>query len=118
MRCAIKMTELKNILYLSLPDNMLGLEDARMLSTLLMKNTPLRNLNLSKNSLDADCAALLANSLISNSKLQLLDVSENIIGDLGVFILLTPIIRKELQAQSIIDKKTPIIPEKDITIGT
>ena len=118
MRCAIKMTELKNILYLSLPDNMLGLEDSRMLSDLLMKNTPLRNLNLSKNSLDADCAALLANSLIYNSELQLLDVSENIIGDLGVFILLTPIIRKELQAQSITDKKTPIIPEKDITIGT
>ena len=69
MRCAIKMTELKNILYLSLPDNMLGLEDARMLSDLLMKNTPLRNLNLSTNSLDADCAALLANSLIYNSNL-------------------------------------------------
>ena len=77
MRCAIKMTELKNILYLSLPDNMLGLEDARMLSDLLMKNTPLRNLNLSNNSLDADCAALIANSLIYNSNLKLLDVSEN-----------------------------------------
>ena len=49
MRCAIKMTELKSILYLSLPDNMLGLEDTRMLSDLLIKNTPLRNLNLSKN---------------------------------------------------------------------
>lgn len=96
MRCAIKMTELKNILYLSLPDNMLGLEDARMLSDLLMKNTPLRNLNLSQNSLDADCAALISNSLIYNSNLKLLDVSENCIGDLGVFILLTPIIRKEL----------------------
>ena len=96
MRCAIKMTELKNILYLSLPDNMLGIEETRMLSDLLMKNTPLRNLNLSKNSLDADCAALISNSLIYNSNLKLLDVSENCIGDLGVFILLTPIIRKEL----------------------
>ena len=69
MRCAIKMTELRDILYLSLPDNLLGLEDTRMLSDLLMKNTPLRNLNLSTNSLDADCAALLANSLIYNSNL-------------------------------------------------
>ena len=96
MRCAIKMTELKNIMYLSLPDNMLGLEDARMLSDLLMKNTPLRNLNLSKNSLDADCAALLANSLIYNSNLKFLDVSHNMIGDLGVHIILRPLIRKEL----------------------
>ena len=96
MRCAIKMTELKDILYLSLPDNMLGLEDARMLSDLLIKNTPLRKLNLSRNSLDADCAALLANSLIYNSNLQFLDVSHNRIGDLGIFILLTPLIRKEL----------------------
>ena len=112
------MTELKDILYLSLPDNMLGLEDARMLSDLLMKNTPLRNLNLSQNSLDADCAALLANSLIYNSNLQLLDVSDNMIGDLGVFILLTPIIRKELQAESITDKKTPVIPEKDLKLSS
>ena len=94
MRCAIKMTELRDILYLSLPDNMLGLEDARMLSDLLIKNTPLRNLNLSKNSLDADCAALLANSLIYNCHLEVLDVSSNIIGDLGVNLLLTPVIRK------------------------
>ena len=118
MRCAIKMTELKNIMYLSLPDNMLGLEDARMLSDLLIKNTPLRNLNLSKNSLDADCAALLANSLIYNSNLKFLDVSHNMIGDLGVFIILMPLIRKELQASSITEKKTPIIPEKELKIGS
>ena len=117
MRCAIKMTELKNILFLSLPDNMLALEDARMLSDLLIKNTPLRNLNLSKNSLDADCAALLANSLIYNSNLQFLDVSNNMIGDLGVFILLAPLIRKELQLNSITGKKTPVIPEKELKIG-
>ena len=41
MRCAIKTTELKNIILLSLPDNMLGLEDARMLSEMIKKNTPL-----------------------------------------------------------------------------
>ena len=112
------MTELKNIMYLSLPDNMLGLEDARMLSDLLMKNTPLRNLNLSKNSLDADCAALLANSLIYNSNLKFLDVSHNMIGDLGVHIILRPLIRKELQALSITEKKTPVIPEKELKIGS
>ena len=32
MRCAIKMAQLHNILFLSLPDNMLALEDARMLA--------------------------------------------------------------------------------------
>jgi hypothetical protein len=47
MRCAIKMTELQNILHLSLPDNMLCLEDARMLCEMISKNTPLRTLNLS-----------------------------------------------------------------------
>lgn len=47
MRNAIKMTELRNIMYLSLPDNMLGLEDARMLSDLLIKNTPLQKLDIS-----------------------------------------------------------------------
>ena len=94
MRCALKMTELRNIVHLSLPDNMLGLEEARMLCELLMKNTPLRQLDLSQNSLDADCAALIANALIYNDQLQVLDVSSNILGDLGVYELLTPLIRK------------------------
>ena len=49
MRCAIKTSELKNILILSLPDNMLGLEDARMLSEMIKKNTPLKVLNLNQN---------------------------------------------------------------------
>ena len=75
MRCAIKMTEIRNIVHLSLPDNMLGLEDARMLSDLLITNTPLQKLDLSQNSLDADCADLIANALIYNSNLQVLDVS-------------------------------------------
>lgn len=75
MRCAIKMTELKNILVLSLPDNMLGLEDARMIAALINKNTNLRTLNLSKNSLNADCAALLANALIYNDNLKELNVN-------------------------------------------
>ena len=49
MRCAIKMAQLHNITYLSLPDNMLALEDARMISDLIKRNTPLRKLNLSTN---------------------------------------------------------------------
>jgi len=47
MRCAIKMTELQNILHLSLRDNMLCLEDARMLCEMITKNTQLKVLNLS-----------------------------------------------------------------------
>ena len=69
MRCAIKMAQLHNILHLSLPDNMLALEDARMIADLIKRNTPLRKLNLSTNQLDADCAALIANSLIYNTNL-------------------------------------------------
>lgn len=49
MRCAIKMSELNDIVHLSLPDNMLQLEDARMIADLLKKNTPLRHLNLAEN---------------------------------------------------------------------
>ena len=69
MRCAIKMTQIHNILHLSLPDNMLALEDTRMIADLVKRNTPLRRLNLQTNQLDADCAALIANALIYNSKL-------------------------------------------------
>ena len=109
MRCAIKMAQLHNIVHLSLPDNMLALEDARMLADLLKRNTPLRKLNLSTNQLDADCAALISNSLIYNNNLQLLDLSQNLLGDLGVYLLLTPIIRKQLQVKSIVNLTTPLI---------
>ena len=112
MRCAIKMAQLHDILYLSLPDNMLALEDTRMIADLIKKNTPLRKLNLSSNQLDADCAALIANSLIYNKTLRLLDVSKNLLGDLGIYLLLTPLVRKHLQERSIVGKSTPIIREK------
>ena len=46
MRCAIKMAQIHNILHLSLPDNMLALEDSRMIADLIKRNTPLRKLNL------------------------------------------------------------------------
>jgi len=112
MRCAIKMAQLHNILILSLPDNMLALEDARMLADLIKRNTPLKKLNLKTNQLDADCAALLANALIYNDHLQVLDVSGNQLGDLGAYFLLTPLIRKNLQDKAIVGKITPIIREK------
>ena len=84
-------------MHLSLPDNMLALEDARMIADLIKRDTPLRKLNLSTNQLDADCAALISNSLIYNKNLQLLDISKNLLGDFGVYLLLTPLIRKNLQ---------------------
>jgi hypothetical protein len=48
---------------------MLGLEDARMLSEMLRKDSPLKILNLRQNQLDADCAVLIANSLLHNKNL-------------------------------------------------
>ena len=75
---------------------MLALEDARMIADLIKRDTPLRKLNLSTNQLDADCAALISNSLIYNKNLQLLDISKNLLGDFGVYLLLTPLIRKNL----------------------
>lgn len=94
MRCAIKMTELQNIMHLSLPDNMLGLEDARMLADMISKNTPLKTLNLSQNDLDANCAALIANALVYNSNITVINVRDNRLGDLGVQLLIAPLIRK------------------------
>jgi len=112
MRCAIKMAQLHNILFLSLPDNMLALEDARMLAQLLKRNTPLRKLNLRDNQLDADCATLIANSLLYNDKLEVLDMSKNCLGDLGIFFLLTPLIRKSLIQIQIVSKSVPMLREK------
>ena len=118
MRCATKMAQLHNILHLSLPDNMLALEDARMIANLIKLNTPLRKLNLSTNQLDADCAALIANSLVYNRNLQYLDISKNTLGDLGVYLLLQPLIRQKLQDDGIVSKKyTPILREKDVAQG-
>lgn len=116
MRCAIKMTELQNILHLSLPDNMLCLEDARMLCEMISKNTPLRTLNLSQNELDADCAALLANALVYNSNLRVLNVRDNRLGDLGVNLLVAPLIRKQLQLKDICSKQIPVFNSINIKL--
>jgi hypothetical protein len=63
MRCAIKSVELLKIIHLSLPDNMLGLEEAKMIAAMIKLNPPLRTLNLENNNLDAQCGKLLANVL-------------------------------------------------------
>jgi hypothetical protein len=46
MRCAIKSVELLKITHLSLPDNMLGFEEAKMLAAMIKMDPPLRILNL------------------------------------------------------------------------
>lgn len=53
MRCAIKSVELLKITHLSLPDNMLGFEEAKMLAAMIKMNPPLKTLNLEINNLDA-----------------------------------------------------------------
>lgn len=69
MRCAIKSVELCRIRHLSLPDNMLGLDAARMLAKMIKVNPPLTSLNLTKNNLDSDCAKLIGEALESNDNL-------------------------------------------------
>ena len=39
------------------------------------------------------------------------------LGDLGVYLLLTPLIRKHLQEQDIVSKVTPTIGENDLIQG-
>jgi hypothetical protein len=46
MRCAIKSVELLKITHLSLPDNMLGFEESKMLAAMIKMNPPLKILNL------------------------------------------------------------------------
>lgn len=116
MRCAIKMTELQNIMHLSLPDNMLGLEDARMLADMISKNTPLKTLNLSQNDLDANCAALIANALVYNSNITVINVRDNRLGDLGVQLLIAPLIRKQLQLKEICFKEVPVFSDLNIKL--
>lgn len=60
---------------------------------------------------------MISNSLIYNDNLQLLDVSSNVLGDLGVYLLLTPIIRKQLQAKNIVGLKTPVIRDQELIQG-
>jgi Ran GTPase-activating protein (RanGAP) involved in mRNA processing and transport len=69
IRCGIKSVELLDILHLSLPDNMLGLNEAMMLGKMLEKNPSLKSLNLHKNKLNYECAEYLGKALAKNSNL-------------------------------------------------
>ena len=53
IRCATKSVELLKIQHLSLPDNMIGLQEAIMLTEMIKMNPPLKSLNLEQNNLDA-----------------------------------------------------------------
>jgi Ran GTPase-activating protein (RanGAP) involved in mRNA processing and transport len=92
MRCAIKTSLLLNVLHLSLPDNLLGHSDVKIIANMIKKNPHLRILNLSKNNFDSECASLLGDSLIDNTRLKSLDLEYNRLGDLGVRNLLYPLI--------------------------
>lgn len=93
MRCAIKSVELLKIRHLSLPDNMIGFEEAKMIASMIKMNPPLRTLNLEMNNLDAECAKLIAEALKFNSNLAILNISSNKLADLGVTFLLRPLIK-------------------------
>jgi hypothetical protein len=88
MRCAVKTTQLLDILHLSLPDNLLSFADAELIAGMLRKNTSLRILNLSHNNFDANAGRIIGDSFLYNDHLQSLDMSYNRLGDQGVRNLL------------------------------
>jgi hypothetical protein len=93
---------------------MLGLEDARMLGQMLRRNSPLQILNLSQNQLDANCAALIGDALIYNSNLRVLDLHDNRLGDFGLYLIMAPLIRKQLQDNQINNNKVPVFSPQQI----
>ena len=100
MRCAIKSVELLKICHLSLPDNMLGFEEAKMLAAMIELDPPLKTLNLETNNLDAACAKLIADALAKNSNLLSLNLARNKLSDLGINCIVQTLIRarfKELE---------------------
>ncbi len=52
IRCAIKSVELLQVMHLSLPDNMLGVHETKMIAAMIKSNTHLVTLNLQVNNLD------------------------------------------------------------------
>jgi len=103
MRCAVKTTLLLNVLHLSLPDNLLGVVDMKIISNMISKNPPLRILNLSQNNFDFECTFIMGDALISNTRLKSLDLSNNRLGDLGVRNLLKPMISLALHQEGDLD---------------
>lgn len=81
------------ICHLSLPDNMLTFEEAKMLAAMIKANPPLKTLNLEINNLDAKCAKLIGQAIEHNSNLQILNVSRNRLSDLGINYLLQSLIK-------------------------
>jgi Ran GTPase-activating protein (RanGAP) involved in mRNA processing and transport len=94
MRCAIKTTQLLNVMHLSLPDNLLGITEAQLIGGMIRKNTSLQILNLKCNNFDHDCGLIIGDSLLYNSNLRSIDLSENRLGDLGVRNLLNGLLAK------------------------
>jgi hypothetical protein len=114
MRCALKSVELLRIKHLSLPDNMIGYEEAKMIASMIKMNPPLRTLNLEMNNLDAECAKLIADALKFNSNLAILNISSNRLADLGVTLLLRPLIKACLAHGSQPASPSDIENNKDI----
>jgi len=75
---------------------MIGYEEAKILSQMIKMNPPLKTLNLEMNNLDSDCAKLIADALKHNSNLALLNISFNRLADLGVSLLLRPLIKARM----------------------
>jgi Ran GTPase-activating protein (RanGAP) involved in mRNA processing and transport len=69
IRCGIKSVELLDLQHLSLPDNMLSINEAKMIAKMLEKNPPLKSLNLHKNKLNYECGKFLGQALAKNSNL-------------------------------------------------
>jgi len=76
---------------------MLGNEEAKLIAAMIKMNPPLRTLNLEMNNLDSECARLIAEALTFNSNLAILNVSKNKLSDLGVTLLLRPLIKARIQ---------------------
>jgi Ran GTPase-activating protein (RanGAP) involved in mRNA processing and transport len=89
LRSAIKMTVLKNVLHLSLPDNLLGIGEAKLIAGMIKKNYPLRILNLQNNNLCHKSGLAIGDALQFNTNLKSLDLSYNRLGDCGIRNLLS-----------------------------
>ena len=109
IRCAVKMTNLLNVMHLSLPDNLLGFKEAQIISSMIRKNPQLRILNLSYNSFDHESGRIIGDALLRNSNLQALDISYNRLGDLGVRNLIYPILITNLCKIGIFKKEDGVI---------
>ena len=91
LRCALKASEMCNIKYLDLSDNLLNDYHANIIAKSLKKNPNLKELTLSHNNINASGAEAIGNSLTTNCTLTYLDISHNNICDRGIQSLILPI---------------------------